>query len=102
MRIRVNFTVEVPPDQLAKLRALAEAGKDTAEAGWFVRAEAEEHLQNYLGDNGVNSRIVQRDGHTVTEPYYTRQDVKRAWEKRRAHEPRSSLRAWRRGPDPPL
>jgi hypothetical protein len=70
MRIHVDFTLEVPPDQLANLRQLAEADGDTNAAGWFVRAEAEEAIQGYLGDNGVNSRVIRRDGRRINEPLF--------------------------------
>lgn len=58
MKIRVNFTLEIPPHHLPQLRQLAEADT-TGDAAWFVRAEAEDTIKGYLGDNGVNSKTIQ-------------------------------------------
>lgn len=59
MKIKVEFTVDVPRESLVALRLLS--GEETnAEAAEFVRLEARDSLADYLGSNGVN-------GVTITE-----------------------------------
>lgn len=59
MKIKVEFTVDVPRESLVALRLLS--GEETnAEAAEFVRLEARDFLADYLGSNGVN-------GVTITE-----------------------------------
>ena len=53
MRIRVNFTIEVDPAHLDRLRALM--GDELATVGElraFVQGEAEEYILGYLDDPG--------------------------------------------------
>lgn len=52
MKIRVDFTLDVPEEYVAKLIELA-AAADRAGARRFVQSEAEENLFSYLEDNGV-------------------------------------------------
>lgn len=68
MRVNVNFTLEIPAQDLGALRELSTADT-TIDAGWFVRHEAEESIQGYLADNGVNSRVIQRSGIRVDEGF---------------------------------
>jgi hypothetical protein len=68
MRIHIDVTLEVPPDSLAALRALAEAFS-TGDAAWFVRDEAEDQIKGYLSDNGVRVRTIQRSGVRVDEGF---------------------------------
>lgn len=53
MRVRVDFSFDVPPESLAALRELA-AADTNAEARAFLQADAEEYLLTYMGANGVN------------------------------------------------
>jgi hypothetical protein len=69
VRIHVNFTLDIPEHYLEALRAVAEADT-TAEAGWFVRGEAEDVIKTYLGDNGVNCRTIRRDGNAVSKDFH--------------------------------
>jgi hypothetical protein len=61
VKVRINFTVDIPRHRLATLRECA--GVDTnADAAEFVRGEAREGLRVYLEDN-VGNDIV------ITEPW---------------------------------
>lgn len=68
MRIRVNFTLEVPDDSLEKLREAAEAD-DNVSAGWFVRGQAEDEIKMYLEDHNVRVRTISRDSVRVDESF---------------------------------
>jgi len=53
VRIRVDFTIEVDPEHLDRLRTLM--GDDSATVGEmraFVQGEAEEYILGYLDDPG--------------------------------------------------
>ena len=52
MKIHVDFTMDVPEEQVPKLIELAAAG-DRAGARRFVQAEAEENILSYLEDHGI-------------------------------------------------
>jgi hypothetical protein len=60
MRIRVDFTVEIDPDHLDRLRELSgNPSASVAEVRGFVQAEAQEHLLGYLDDaGGVRARTI--------------------------------------------
>lgn len=68
MRIHVNFSLEIPPEKLELLRAFTES-ETNGGAATFVRGEAEEQIMGYLSDNGIPSRVLQREGKRVNEPY---------------------------------
>lgn len=69
MKVEVRFTLEVPRDDLEKLRAVAESDTN-ADAAMFVRGEAEDTIKRYLEETGnVRSRTIKRDGYTVHEQY---------------------------------
>lgn len=53
MRIRIDFSFDVPPESLPALRELAVA-ETNAEARSFLNADAEQYLLDYLEANGVN------------------------------------------------
>lgn len=59
MKIKVEFTVDVPRHRLATLRECAEATTN-AEAADYVRGQAREEIRMYLEDN-VGSDIVIRE-----------------------------------------
>lgn len=57
MRIHIDFTLDVKPEDLPALKKLAET--DSAiEAGWFIHAEAMDYVMDYMRDNGVPSTLV--------------------------------------------
>lgn len=57
MRIRVDFTIEVPAEALPALRALA-AADDNEGARDFVKYDATDYVIGYLTDNGVPAKLV--------------------------------------------
>jgi len=57
VKIRVEFTVNVPRASLEALRELAVADDNTG-AAEFVRMEARQALDDYLRDNGVNDVTI--------------------------------------------
>lgn len=57
MKIRVDFTMDVPEEYVERLIELA-AADSRAGAKSFVRAEAEENILSYLEDNGVQPVAV--------------------------------------------
>ena len=60
MRIRVDFTIDVPPESMDALRELAGEGSDgsVTELRGYVRGEAEDYIYAYLEGNGVGfSRV---------------------------------------------
>lgn len=64
MRIRVDFTLEIQPEKLPALRELASADNNN-DALYFVKAEAEDYVRDYLSSNGVPNRTIRRDGYDV-------------------------------------
>jgi|SoiMethySBSTD1v2_1073268.scaffolds.fasta_scaffold73349_2 hypothetical protein len=59
MKIRVDFTVEIKhAESLANLRELVPYATTDAEAADFVRMDAAQYVQQYLGDNGVDVEII--------------------------------------------
>ncbi len=63
MKIKVDFTIEIDPKLLPRLRELANVD-NTQEAILFVKAEAQDEITRYLDDNGVPVTIV-RDAVTT-------------------------------------
>lgn len=57
MKIKVEFTLEIPKEQLPKLRKFTEA-KDNVEAADFVREEAKDYVVNYLRDNDIDAKVL--------------------------------------------
>ncbi len=57
MRIKIEFTVEVPDVSLKALKNLAVADT-TAHVRDFVKNEAEEYLLQYMDSNGVGGVTV--------------------------------------------
>lgn len=53
MKIRVEFTIDVPRAQLEALRELAVA-EDNSQAADFVRMDARDYILDYLSSNGVH------------------------------------------------
>jgi hypothetical protein len=64
MKIKVEFTVDVPREDLEALRELANADTN-ARAAEFVRSDVIEYVHQYLGSNGVNNI-------KITEPWERR------------------------------
>ena len=60
MRIRIDFTVEIDPAHLDRLRELSgDESASAAEVRAFVQAEAEQYLLDYLDSAGtVRARLV--------------------------------------------
>jgi hypothetical protein len=59
VKIRVDFTIEIKSAAaLANLRALAADAATDAQAADFVRMDAAQYVQQYLGDNGVDVEII--------------------------------------------
>lgn len=65
MKIKVNFTIDVPADSLAALRELASADTN-AEARDFVKMDSLEYTRGYLEDNGVKLSVIKDDGLNIT------------------------------------
>ncbi len=63
MRIRVDFTIDVPAERLPALRELALA-ENNAQAALFVKSEAQDLITGYLSDMGVNTTVT-RDAATT-------------------------------------
>ncbi len=57
MRIKVDFSIDVPPESLPALRELA-AANDNETARLFVKGDAQEYVIKYLEDNGVRVTVV--------------------------------------------
>lgn len=57
MKIKVEFTVDVPRASLEALRDLAEADTNSG-AAEFVRMEARQTIDDYLRDNGVRDVTI--------------------------------------------
>lgn len=67
MKIHVDFTLDVDPKHLAALRALT-MSENNGDAATFIRGEAEDLIRGYMEDNGVPSRVIQRDGRPIDPP----------------------------------
>jgi hypothetical protein len=63
MRINVNFTIEVRPEDLPALRELAAADNNQDAIG-FVRGDAQQYTLDYLTSNGVRATVL-RDAATT-------------------------------------
>lgn len=65
MRVHVNFTIDVPAEQLPELRKFmsCETNNDLT---FILKGEAEESLLGYLEDNGFrNIKTIRRDGRAI-------------------------------------
>ena len=59
MRVRIEFTLDIPENQLERLAELC-AADSRADIRAFLKGEAEDHLTEYLRDNGIWPEVIRR------------------------------------------
>lgn len=57
MKVRVDFTIDIPADRLEDLLEFT-CADDLAGARSFLKLDAEEYLVGYLSDNGIEVAVT--------------------------------------------
>lgn len=61
MKVRVDFTLDIPMTYYEELAELAGGAETTEEVRGFLKEEAKQYLMDYLADNGVRGARVVRE-----------------------------------------
>lgn len=60
MKVRIDFTIEIPDECLDNLKELAGEADDLDTARRFVKMDVEDSLIHYLSSNGVDAEVIRR------------------------------------------